>query len=118
MRYITFALSLFLSFFATGARAQVDEPEQGAEAIVTLQVAGIDDAAWQQFTARVGKEHGANVEYSCLRAGIIVLRMQQLTVTEKADVITLVKRLLSEAGIMAPAEFLHVYLERQAWNKC
>lgn len=118
MRLNTFSLIASLMLSAGPAFTQVEPADDGAEAIVTLQLTGMDDEAWQRVMARIGRERGTNMEYVCQRAGILVLRSQQLSVREKADVMTLVRRLLDEAGIHTPVEFLHVYLERQTWNKC
>lgn len=95
-----------------------DAPDSGSEAIVTLHIAGLNDAMWSAFTKQVGKENGTNIEYSCLRAGVVVLRMQHLSVTEKGDVITLVRGMLNDSGIRSGVDFLNVHIERQGWGEC
>ncbi|MBK6343576.1 MAG: hypothetical protein IPF41_13600 [Flavobacteriales bacterium] len=111
---------LLVSLFtlrAPKASAQ-DSPSGVMEAIVTMRDPGVDVQAWQRFALRVGKETGANIEYSCQRAGIIVLRLERPSIQEKADAITLVRRLLTDAGITTAVEFLHVHVERTSVNKC
>lgn len=110
-------LASLFTLQASTASAQ-DSPSGVMEAIVTLHDPGVDVQAWQRFAVRVGKETGANIEYSCQRAGIIVLRFERPTIQEKADAITLVRRLLNEAGITTSVEFLHVHVERVSQNKC
>lgn len=98
--------------------AQNTTPEAGAEAIVTLHVNTLHEANWDRFATRIGREPGANIEYACARAGILVLRMQHLAVVEKADVMSVVRRLLNEGGISGAVEFLDLHIEEQSWGEC
>jgi hypothetical protein len=109
---------LLVTAFAQRSPAQNDAPDAGTEAIVTLHIDGLDDATWSALTKRVGRESNSNFEYSCLRAGVVVLRMQHLSVTEKGDVITIVRGMLNDSGIRSGVEFLNVHIERQGWGEC
>jgi len=110
-------LATLFTLQASKACAQ-GSPSGVMEAIVTMRDPGVDVQAWQRFALRVGKEAGANIEYSCQRAGIIVLRLERPSIQEKADAITLVRRLLADAGITTAVEFLYVHVERTSVNKC
>lgn len=86
--------------------------------MVTVRVDGLDDVLWQKVSARVGKEGNMNIEYSCVPTGIIVLRMRNVNATERSDVMTIVKRLLHEAGVKHQIDFLDVHVETGEGNRC
>lgn len=113
--------TLLLAFFVgswMNTNAQVNAPDAGYEAIVTIHVSDLSAEGWNAVSVRIGKEPGANIEYSCARAGILVLRMQHLAVTEKVDVMTIAQRLLREAGVKGEVEFLNVFMSQQDWGEC
>ena len=116
MKHLLLAL---LCLTATLRSVAQDEPAgQTLNAIVTVQVSGMDEALWTKINARVAKDANANVEYSCTTTGIIVVRLQKLTVTEKADVMAIVKRMLHEAGVKGQIDFLDVHVEPGVGNRC
>lgn len=115
MRSTTFLFALMLC--VADAHAQ-ESPDPGNEAIITMRFEGLDDGEWSGFGRRIGREEGANIEYACQRAGVVVLRMQHLSVSQKADVISLVERLLGEAGVKAKVDFLDVHIEPGSWGEC
>lgn len=98
--------------------AQDDAPAAALEAFVTLRIDGLDANTWATAEKRIAKETATNVEYVCLHAGVLVLRMRDLRVTEKADVMALVKRLLHEGGVKGSIDFLDVHVERQGPDRC
>lgn len=99
-------------------RAQNDLPGAAVEAIVTMHIADLTETQWQHLAARIAKDPSMSVEYNCLRTCVVVLRMQRLQVSEKADVIQVVKHLLNEAGVPGAVQFLDVHVEPQGGNKC
>ncbi len=116
MKHLLLAL---LCLTATVRTVAQDEPAgQTLNALVTVQVSGMDEALWTKISARVAKDPNANVEYSCTTTGVIVLRLQKLTVTEKADVMAIVKRMLHEAGVKGQVDFLDVHVEPGVGNRC
>ena len=116
MKWILTLLLCSASVFPISAQ---DEPSgQTLDAIVTLQVKPMDDALWEKINARVGQEANTNVEYVCLTTGVLVLRLQKLTVTEKADVMAVVRRILHEAGVKGQVQFLDVHVEPGVGNRC
>jgi hypothetical protein len=114
----TLLLALLCHFAVMPSVARDIPADQTLNAIVTIQLDGLDDALWTKVNARIAKEPHTNVEYACLTTGIIVLRMQQLTVSEKADVMALVRRLLSDSGVKSRVEFLDVHVEPGSGNRC
>lgn len=113
-----FLLALLCLFGTFGSFAQDDPSGQTLNAIVTVQVNGLDEALWSKVSTRIAKEPNANVEYSCMTTGVIVLRLQKLTVTEKADVMAIVRRMLSEAGVKGQVDFLDIHVEPGMGNRC
>ncbi|HRH70332.1 MAG TPA: hypothetical protein PLB89_12570 [Flavobacteriales bacterium] len=111
-------LALFCLFVTFRSIAQEEPAGQTLNAIVTVQVSGMDEALWTKISARVAKEPHANVEYSCTTTGIIVVRLQKLNVTEKADVMTIVKRMLHEAGVKGQIDFLDVHVAPGVGDRC
>ena len=114
----TLLLALLCLFVVVPTMAQDEPAGRTLNAIVTVQLDGLDDALWTKVNARVTKEAHTNVEYVCLTTGILVLRMQQLTVSEKADVMSLVRRLLNDAGVKGRIEFLDIHVEPGIGNRC
>lgn len=51
-------------------------------------------------------------------SGVVVLKFSDVPVTERADAITMARRLLGEAGIEQGVEFLHVTVEAKGPGKC
>ena len=100
------------------ASAQEGAPAAALEAFVTVRIERLDANAWSSAEKRISKEPSTNVEYVCLHAGVLVLRMRDLRVTEKADIQALVKRLLHEGGVKGSIEFLDVHVERQGPDRC
>lgn len=98
--------------------AQENVPAAALEAFVTIRVDRLDAATWSAAEKRIAKETATNVEYVCLHAGVLVLRMRDLRVTEKADIQALVKRLLHEGGVKGSIDFLDVHVERQGPDRC
>ncbi|MBP7514393.1 MAG: hypothetical protein KA791_07590 [Flavobacteriales bacterium] len=100
------------------ASAQEGAPAAALEAFVTVRIDGLDANTWATAEKRIAKETATNVEYVCLHAGVLVLRMRDLRVTEKADIMALVKRLLHEGGVKGGIDFLDVHVERQGPDRC
>ena len=98
--------------------AQNDVPSARLEAFVTARIEKLDAATWATLEKRIAKEQATNVEYICLHAGVLVLRMRDLQVTEKADITALVKRLLHEGGVKTAIDLLDVHVERQGPDRC
>lgn len=109
---------LFLAFILPKSQAQDDLPGTITDALVTIHIDGFDEAGWAGISSRVGREADVNLEYGCIRSGIVVLHFSALRTSDKADVIAVVKRLLYEAGIKGAVEFLDIHVEEKAGNKC
>ncbi len=113
-----FLFILLMGLFGPATFAQGDVPSNGADGLVTVRVDDLDDAGLGRISARIAKEQQVSLEYTCLRSGIVVLHFQALQVSERADVITVVKRLFQQAGITGVIDFLDIHVERSALNKC
>ena len=118
MRQLLVILALITGAIPFSTYAQDDVPSSTTETLVTLRVEGLDDVGLARIETRISKEPNANMEYSCLATGVVVLHFRSLPATEKADVIATVKRMLTQAGITGPVEFLNVHMEQGAGNKC
>ncbi len=98
--------------------AQQDVPETTVDAIVTLRIDGLDHDGLVAISARVARETNMNIEYSCVRTGVLVLHIQPVQVSEKADVMALVRRVLQEAAVKGKIDFLDIHVDEEGWNKC
>ncbi|MEO8589402.1 MAG: hypothetical protein ABI432_08550 [Flavobacteriales bacterium] len=116
MRHLLLALLCISATFRSVA--QTEPGGTRLNAMVTVRVSGMDEALWSKVNARVMKEPNANVEYSCIATGIIVLRMRNLAITEKSDVMALVRRILTEAGVKGQIDYLDVHVEPGDGNRC
>lgn len=95
-----------------------EPPPAGATVQVVLHIEGLDDAAMGRMVAEVGRERTATIEYSCTWSGVLVVRFADAPVSERADAVTMTRRILSKAGIVQGVEFLHIKLEAQGPGKC
>lgn len=118
MRPILLFLLLALST-AVPLRA-VDLPiaPAAADAQVVVHITDLDDAELAKLAVQVGKERSTTLEYSCVWSGVVVLKFSDVAVTERADAITMARRLLSAAGIEQGVEILHVTVEAKGPGKC
>lgn len=98
--------------------AQSDVPGGALDAFVTLRLADLDDAGLARISSRISREPSANIEYSCVQTGVIVLRLQRIQVSEKADIMSLVRRIFLEAGNKGTIDFLDIKVEGSGGNKC
>jgi hypothetical protein len=114
----TIILSLFTilltSSFATPEIADMTN----SDVLVVMKIDGLNDEMLAKLSAQVGKQRNYTLEYSCVSADIVVLRMNDIVAAERGDAVTVAKRLLAEAGITKNVEFLHVHLEPRGVNKC
>lgn len=88
------------------------------EVNVVLHIDGLDEAMLTRLGRQVAKERTVTIEYSCLASGVVVLRFAESPVNERADVVTVVRRQLTAAGIERGVEFLHVHAEARGPGKC
>jgi hypothetical protein len=110
---------LLFSMFLPMASVQAHEaPVASFDAMVVLTIAGLDDASLAKLGAEVGKSKQAYLEYSCTWSGVVVIKFSDISVGERADVITMVRRQLSAAGIERGVEFVHVHVEARGVGKC
>lgn len=112
------ALLAALLFLPLTSVAQVDAPPSTVDAFVTVRIEGLDPSGMERLNAQVAKDRAVNIEYHCLRSGVVVLHMAPVQASERADVITLVRRLLGEAGIAGKTDFLDVHIGSVNANKC
>ncbi len=89
-----------------------------ADAQVVVHITDLDDAMLAKLAVQVGKDRRTTLEYSCVWSGVVVLKFSDVSVTERADAITMARRLLGEAGIEQGVEFLHVTVEAKGPGKC
>lgn len=89
-----------------------------ADAQVVVHITDLDDAQLARLATQVSKDRNTTLEYSCVWSGVVVLKFSDVPVTERADAITMARRLLGEAGIEQGVEFLHVTVETKGPGKC
>ncbi len=86
--------------------------------MVVLAIGELDDATLAKLSTEVGKNKNTYMEYSCAWSGVVVIKFGDISVGERSDVITLARRLLSDAGIERGVEVLHVHVEARGEGKC
>jgi precorrin-2 methylase len=105
---------LLATTFAQTAVAEITN----SDVLVVMKINGLNDEMLAKLSAEAGKQRNYTLEYSCVSADIVVLRMNDIVAAERGDAVTVAKRLLAEAGITKDVEFLHVHLEPHGVNKC
>lgn len=118
MRTLLLLLPFLCSFIPKTALAQDEPPGADVDAFVTFRVEGMTANDWTRIAGRVAKEQTMNVEYSCTRTCVIVLRIQPAQIADKADIIALVKRIVREAGVKGNIDFLDIHVEPHGGDKC
>ena len=93
-------------------------PAAVATVQVVLHIEGLDDTAMGRVAAEIGRERTTTIEYSCTWSGVLVLRFVDEPVSERADAVTMTRRLLARVGIEQGVEFLHIKMEAQGPGKC
>jgi hypothetical protein len=111
-------LLVLLSFFAAPALSHAQDAGRGQEAMVVVLVHDLDDAQLARLATQVGRQKNCLIEYSCTWSGVVVLKFNQLSVVDRADVVVLARRQLAEAGITGRTEVLHVHVEAGGTGKC
>jgi len=109
------AIALFLPMSAVQAH---EAPAASFDAMVVLAITDLDDAALAKLSAEIGKSKQAYMEYSCTWSGVVVIKFSDISVGERADVMTMARRSLSAAGLERGVEFVHVHVEGRGVGKC
>ncbi len=89
-----------------------------SDVLAVVKIDELDDAMLARLAAQVGKQRNYSLEYSCVWSHVVVLKLNDVNAAERGDAVTMVRRLLSSAGIEKGVEFLHVHLEPKGANKC
>ena len=113
----TWLIGLLLAFVHAPSATRPPAPAT-YDVNVVLHITGLDEAMLTRLGRQVDKERTVTIEYSCLASGVVVLRFAESPVNERADVITMVRRQLTAAGIEQGVEFLHVHAEARGPGKC
>lgn len=114
MRLSSLFLFLMLFTVAQGATPVVTTHD----ALAVVRVDGLDDTRLAALSKHLGGERTIALEYACTWAGVVVLKFNDTSASERADVVTLVDRHLREAGLMGRIEVLHVHLRPTGSGKC
>lgn len=114
----TLLVLVFLSMLPASFAHSVQPVQGGSDVHVVLLLEGLDDGMLSRLATEVGRERSAGLEYSCTWSGVVVLKFTDAPVTERADAITMTRRLLGKAGIERGVEFLHIKVEPKGPGKC
>jgi hypothetical protein len=117
MKHLITILLLALFLPTTSLHAH-EAPAASYDAMVVVSIDGLDDALLAKLSAEVAKSKQATLEYSCTWSGVVVIKYGDISVGERADVITMARRLLSAAGIERGVEVVHVHVEARGVGKC
>ncbi len=115
MRHILLVLVLLFHLDTCNARAGAPD---GMDALAVVKVEGLRAEDLARIQAIAAHEQGVGIEYTCLWAGIVVFHLEDVSCPDRADVITYLRRMLTQAGIMARAELLDVHLAARGPGKC
>jgi len=115
-KLLVLLFALLWSAPMTTAVAQATSTAYDARVVVAVK--DLDDEALSRLARVIGREKTVGIEYSCTRAGVLVLLLTEVPSRERADVIMLVRRHLSAAGIERGVEVLHVHVEASGVGKC
>ncbi len=114
----TLIIFLFALFLQPLHASSTCEAPPAFDAMVIIKIQDLDDAMMAKVSAEIGKQRNVTMEYSCTWSDVVVLKMNGISVGERADVISLARRSLTNAGISRGIEYLHVHVEGSGVNKC
>jgi len=117
MKILTHLFALVISIVFT-TPAMSHPPATTFEAMVVLHIKDLDDPAIAKLAHVVGGEKNTSLEYSCVWSGVVILKFTNASIGERADLITMAYRVLSDAGIDKGVEVLHVHAEERGPGKC
>ena len=117
MKHFLLLLSLSLWGAALG-HSPAALAQTGYDAMVVLRVSDLGDEDMAALSRQLGKQQQVTLEYSCTWSGVLVMKLSGIPVNERADVITLARRQLVQAGVEKPMEVLHVHVEARGTGKC
>lgn len=110
---------LFLLLLATPLSVVLATPPPVSyDAMVVVSIDDFNDASLEALRTQVGKDKFAYLEYSCTWSGVVVVKFSDIAMGERADVITMMRRLLVAAGIEQGVEVLHVHVASRGTGKC
>ncbi|WKZ67655.1 MAG: hypothetical protein QY325_06935 [Flavobacteriales bacterium] len=112
----TIALFLLLPMLVAWAPSIAVAQNQDAHLVLKLQA--FDADAHARLQAEVAKDRSMSLEYACEWSGVVVLKLTDVPLSDRADAITYVRRLLQSARVDKGAEFLNVHLEARGTGKC
>ncbi|MCW5898292.1 MAG: hypothetical protein KIT10_03395 [Flavobacteriales bacterium] len=112
---------LSLIVFLLGLALPLATPPTAAatyDAMAVAVIDGLDDAQLANLAKQVGPRRGVTLEYSCAWSGLVVVKFADISTGERADVVTMARRLFDEAGITAKVDFVHIHIEPKGTGKC
>ncbi len=113
MKTIKLLIVSILLLFTTLAVAQ-----DKATAWVTLKFDQITLEQYNDIATRMGKDNNSNVEYYCLESGVLVIKLQEIGVQEKADVKLIVARKV-KSKLVTTYKVIDIHLKKNAGvTKC
>lgn len=112
----TIAFILLLPMLLAWAPGRTMAQNQDAHVVLKLQA--LDADAHARLQAEVSKDRSVSLEYACEWSGVVVLKLTDVPLSDRADAITYVRRLLQAARVDKGAEFLNVHLEARGTGKC
>lgn len=109
---------LFLSLFLAPAFVHAQPTGRTQEAMVVMLVHDLDDAQLARLATHVGRQKSLAIEYSCTWSGVVVMKFAEVSVADRADMVLMARRQLSEAGLTNRVDFLHIHVEAGGTGKC
>jgi hypothetical protein len=110
--------AMLLALFIQPAIAGDPPSLANYDTMVVMHIQDLDDASLSALAKTIGAEKDVSMEYSCAWSGVVVLKFTNISVAERADVITFVHRQLTMANVEKAVEFLHVHAEERGPGKC
>lgn len=107
-------LFLFALFLQPAHASPACQAPPAFDAMGIIKIQDLDDAMMAKLSAEIGKLRNVSLEWS----DVVVLKMNEVSVGERAEVVTLARRYLTNAGISRGIEYLHVHVEGSGTNKC
>lgn len=97
-----------------GNKLMASAPGDGNSIFVTLKVEQITESQLQAIELEVGRTLHIDLEYKCLESGVIILHIEESSMTERADVQVFVRNKLSGIVPVGAITFLDIHIRSLA----
>lgn len=116
LRSIPF-LTVFL-FALFSFKYETTAPDETYDSLAVTKIAGLTNEQFAKIDEAFNEDANANIEYYCLWADIVVIKISNSKMAERGDVVTFIRAKITAAIGAVKVEFLDVHISAKGSSKC